>query len=368
MKSTPAFNYFRHSLFMRKILLLPFSVLFAFAVGIRNFFFDQKINRSIEFDIPIIGVGNLAIGGQGKTPLTEYILVLVKNTFKTGVLSRGYKRKTKGFKQVELNSTAEECGDEPMQMKNKYKEVFHCVCEDRAIGIPLMLAENPLDVILLDDAFQHRWVKPGLNILLSDFNAPFFNDSILPGGNLRETRNGYRRADVIIFTKCISYPEESIRKNYLNTISKIDGSKVFFSGLEYGNLIHFFSPEKKQKQVSDFKNILLVCGIAKPKYISDYLKEQGIKLHSLLFNDHHEFTDNDLKNIVSTFEKLNDENAIIITTEKDAMRLLKFKEKSSLLQDRLFTLPIKIKFQPEEKNRFDKIIFDFIEAKSPHNN
>lgn len=231
-----------------------------------------------------------------------------------------------------------------------------------------MLAEDELDLILLDDAFQHRWVKPGLNILLSDFNTPFFNDALLPAGNLRENKNAYRRADVIIFTKCNSYPDETIRKNYLKNIPGIDSSKVFFTGLVYGNPIQFFSIEKKQTQISDFKNALLVCGIAKPKYIIDYLNLQGIKFQSLLFNDHHDFTESDLKNIVSSFEKLNDANAVIITTEKDAMRLLKFKNNSAVLQNRLYTLPIKMKFQPEEKIRFDKIIFDFVRTKLHQHN
>ncbi len=353
---------------MRKILLLPFSILYAIGIGIRNFLFDKKINRSIEFDLPVIGVGNLAVGGQGKTPMVEYLLELTTEIFKTGVLSRGYKRKTKGFKMVAMNSTARDCGDEPLQMKLKFPEAMVSVCEDRATGIPLMLAEDELDLILLDDAFQHRWVKPGLTVLLSDFNAPFFNDALLPSGNLRENKNAYRRADVIIFTRCNTYPDATIRKNYLKNISAIDSTKVFFTGLEYGNPVQFFTEEKKQNQLKDFKNVLLVCGIAKPKYITDYLNSLGIKFQSSLFSDHHDFTESDLKNIVSSFEKLNDVNAVIITTEKDAMRLMKFKNNSALLQNRLYTLTVKMKFQPEEKIRFDKIIFDFVRTKLHQHN
>ncbi len=353
---------------MRKILLLPFSILYAIGIGIRNFLFDKKINKSIEFDLPVIGVGNLAVGGQGKTPLVEYLLELTNEIFKTGVLSRGYKRKTKGFKMVEKNSTASDCGDEPLQIKIKFQEAMVSVCEDRATGIPLMLAVDELDLILLDDAFQHRWVKPGLNILLSDFNTPFFNDALLPAGNLRENKNAYRRADVIIFTRCRSYPDQSVRKNYLKNIPGIDASKVFFAGLEYGNLVQFFTGKKKQLPINDFKNVLLVCGIAKPKYLTDYLNSKGIKFQSLLFSDHHDFTEGDLKNIVSAYEKLNDVNAVIITTEKDAMRLLKFKNNSALPQNHLYTLPIKMKFQPEEKIRFDKIIFDFVRTQLHQHN
>jgi len=353
---------------MRKILLLPFSVLYAIGVGIRNFLFDKKINISIEFDLPIIGVGNLAIGGQGKTPMVEYLLELSKDIFNTGVLSRGYKRKSKGFKIVELSSSVQDSGDEPMQIKSKFPEAMVCVCEDRAMGIPLMLAEDELDLILLDDAYQHRWVKPGLNILLSDFNSPFFNDVILPSGNLRESKDAYQRADVIVFTRCSQFPDEGIQKKYFQHIEKFDKSNVFFSGLEYGTPKQFFSSEKKQKPLTELKNILLICGIAKPEYISDFLKSHGLKFQSVLFNDHHDFNDQDIKSIISTYKKLGDENAIIITTEKDAMRLKKFKSYFSGLENFVYTLPIKMKFNPEEKIRFDKIIFDFVRTKLHQNN
>ncbi|MEI7801552.1 MAG: tetraacyldisaccharide 4'-kinase [Bacteroidota bacterium] len=353
---------------MRKIILFPFSVLYAFGTSVRNFLFDRKLNRSIEFDLPVIGVGNLAIGGQGKTPMVEYLIELSKEFFKTGVLSRGYGRKTKGFLKVELTTVTSDCGDEPLQVKQKFPEAMVCVCEDRATGIPLMIGEDELDLILLDDAFQHRWVKPGLNILLSDFNAPFFNDLPLPAGNLRESRNGYRRADLIVFTRCTEFPDEIIRKNYLKKIPVINESKVFFAGLEYGEPHLFFSKEKLQQKLIDFKKVLLVCGIAQPKYLMNYLHERKIHFEALLFSDHHEFTPHDFRKIVSEYEKLNDESAIILTTEKDAVRLMKFKDESLLLKERLFALPIKMKFQPEEKIRFDKIIFDFVRTKLHYNN
>ncbi len=353
---------------MRKILLFPFSFLYVLGTGVRNFLFDRKINRSIEFDIPVIGVGNLAIGGQGKTPMVEYLIELNNEFFKTGVLSRGYGRRTKGFLKVESTTVTSDSGDEPLQVKQKFPDAMVCVCEDRAMGIPLMLAEDELDVIILDDAFQHRWVKPGLNILLSDFNAPFFNDLPLPAGNLREDKSAYRRADLVMFTRCNSYPDVTVKNNYLKNCSAIEKSKIFFAGLDYGQPHLFFEEEKQFKNLSGFKKVLLVCGIAHPEYLVNYLKEKNILFEALLFSDHHEFNANDLRKIVSEHEKLNDETAIIITTEKDAVRLMKFKDESLLLRERLFVLPIKMKLQPEEKIRFDKIIFDFVRTKLNQNN
>ena len=355
-------NYFRHTM-MRRIFLFPFSVLYALGMSIRNFLFERKIYRSIEFDLPVIGIGNLAVGGQGKTPAVEYLLDLMKEFYKTGMLSRGYGRRTKGFRIVETNSIAGDCGDEPLQVKQKFPEAMICVCEDRAMGIPMMLAEDELEVIVLDDAFQHRYVTPGLNILLSDFNAPFFSDLPLPAGNLREDREAYRRADVIVFTRCKNYPEEKVRKNYLKQIPAMDESKVFFSELEYENPRLFFSEEKIQREFSEIKKAMLVCGIAQPKYLVNYLTEQKISFESILFSDHHSFSQTDLQRIISDYENLNDENAIIITTEKDAVRLMKFKSESELLRRKLFVLPVKMHFNEAEKIRFDKIIFDFVRTK-----
>ena len=271
---------------MRKILLFPFSLLYVLGTSVRNFLFDRKINRSIEFDLPVIGVGNIAVGGQGKTPMVEYLVDLTKEFFKTGVLSRGYGRRTKGFLKVELTTVTAECGDEPLQVKQKFPEAMVCVCEDRAVGIPLMLAEDELDVIFLDDAFQHRWVKPGLNILMSDFNTPFFNDLPLPAGNLRENKSAYSRADLIVFTRCDTFPSVTVRNNYLKKISAIDESKVFFAGIEYGEPYQFFSAEKLKMNLSEFPKVLLVCGIAHPEYIVNYLKENKISFEISIIRIH----------------------------------------------------------------------------------
>jgi len=347
---------------LRKIFFFPFSLIYLSVTTLRNFLFNRKINRSIEFDFPIIGIGNLSIGGSGKTPLVEFILRLTREFYSAGVLSRGYGRRTTGFHTVTENDSASKSGDEPFQLKNNFPEAHVCVCEDRALAVPQMLDEKNLDLIIMDDAFQHRWVKPGLNILVSDFNVPFFSDMILPSGNLRESRCNYHRADVIVFSRCENFPNDKIRKKYLSKIPKVDSSKVFFTSLEYGTPYSVLKNKEEKKNFSEIKKVILVCGIAKPKYIEDYLKKSGIQFESFLFGDHHSFSHNQVERIIAAYKNLNDTSAVILTTEKDAMRLMKFREDSELLREKLFALPMKMKFEEEEEKKFSKIIFDFVKS------
>ena len=309
-----------------RYLLFPFSILYGWITSIRNFLFDKDILKSYSFDIPIIAVGNLSVGGTGKTPQIEYLIRLLSDHYKIAVLSRGYKRKSKGFILADKNSTAEILGDEPFQMHQKFPEITVAVDADRRNGITKILSlPNKPDVILLDDAFQHRKVKASFYILLSAYTDLYTNDYILPTGNLRESRNGAKRADVIVITKC---PKDlSIAKQ--EAIIKEIGIKVpvYFSSIEYDEFVYH---EHEKMEVSEIKQLdkLLLAGIAKPTPFFEYVQNSNDE--KLIYPDHHNFTANDIKEI-----KEKSVNKIIITTEKDYVRL-----KNENLNN-LYYLPIK---------------------------
>ncbi|WP_300569688.1 tetraacyldisaccharide 4'-kinase [Flavobacterium sp.] len=330
--------------FLRKILF-PFAILYGFITGIRNFLFDKGILKSYSFDLPVIAVGNLSVGGTGKTPQIEYLIRLLSQDYKIATLSRGYKRKSEGFVLADENANAEILGDEPFQFYQKFKNIQVAVDANRVNGITQLLSqtEKP-DVILLDDAFQHRKVKAGFYILLTSYDDLFCDDFMLPTGNLRENRNGVKRADVIIVTKCPS----TISEGEQNKIRKKIGVEkpIFFTYIDYDDAI--FSTDKKLG-VSDLKNVdkLLLAGIAKPEPFFAYL--QAEKNKTMTFPDHHHFSQQDIETIK---DKAKDK--IIITTEKDFVRL-----NGKLPKEQLFYLPIKSSFVNNE-NDFNKTIIDYV--------
>lgn len=331
---------------LRKILF-PFSVLYGFITGIRNFLFDKGILKSYSFDVPIIAVGNLSVGGTGKTPQIEYLIRLLSPTYKVATLSRGYKRKSKGFILANSTSNAEILGDEPFQFYKKFKNIQVAVDANRKNGIEKLLSQpNKPEVILLDDAFQHRKVKAGFYILLTSYGDLYSDDYILPTGNLRESRSGVQRANLVIVTKCpatLSSDEQSEIQAKLNLTST---QELYFSCIEYDKSI--FS-EGKSIKVSEVKNVdkLLLAGIAKPEPFFKYLQSENEE--QLIFLDHHYFTEKDLMEIENKAQ-----NKIIITTEKDFVRL-----KGSISKEQLFYLPIRSSFLSAGK-KFDKTITDFI--------
>ena len=331
---------------LRKILF-PFSVLYGFITGIRNFLFDKGILKSYSFDVPIIAVGNLSVGGTGKTPQIEYLIRLLSPTYKVATLSRGYKRKSKGFILANSTSNAEILGDEPFQFYKKFKNIQVAVDANRKNGIEKLLSQpNKPEVILLDDAFQHRKVKAGFYILLTSYGDLYSDDYILPTGNLRESRSGVQRANLVIVTKCpatLSSDEQSEIQAKLNLTST---QELYFSCIEYDKSI--FS-EGKSIKVSEVKNVdkLLLAGIAKPEPFFKYLQSENEE--QLIFPDHHYFTEKDLMEIENKAQ-----NKIIITTEKDFVRL-----KGSISKEQLFYLPIRSSFLSAGK-KFDKTITDFI--------
>ncbi|MFM9944746.1 MAG: tetraacyldisaccharide 4'-kinase [Bacteroidia bacterium] len=296
-------------------LLYPIALIYGAIIWLRNKLFDWGILKQTKFDIPIISIGNLSLGGTGKTPHIEYFIAKYISTKNIAVISRGYGRKTKGFRYVNATDSAENVGDEPLQIKQKFGETIIAVGENRVKAIQTVLDENPeINLILLDDAFQHRYVKPSLNILLSEYNNPFWKDAIIPAGRLREFAFGFERADAIIITKCPENLNLKIPEN-------IQAKQIYYSRIIYQN------PVLLKGQLS--KKIILVTGIANPALLMSYLKTENYELiHHFNFADHHNFNGSDISNILSKTHS--EKEVLILTTEKDWMRLKPFLEKEDL--------------------------------------
>ncbi len=341
---------------MKRWYLYPFSLVYHFVTAMRNKMYNWGVFSSTKFKTPIIGVGNLSVGGSGKSPMVMYLADLLSKNFRTGVLSRGYGRKTKGYGIVNYDSTYKMVGDEAMQLFERFRNKFVIgVCEDRVYGAKKIIEDMDLDVLLLDDSYQHRRINPGFNVLLTDYNDPYFKDFLLPAGNLRESRRGVKRADVIVVTKCPEILTEEKKQYYISRIKPKYYQKVFFSSINYDeNIIN-----KRQLipvQNLDYYDILLVTGIANPTLIEKELGRYSQKIKHLKYKDHHAFTIDDIEHIKEEFQKLG-EYKIILTTEKDYVRLKTF----DYLREKLFYWPINIEIdQPEE---FDETIRGFVTKK-----
>ncbi len=340
-----------------RFLLLPFSLIYGLVIFLRNKLFDWNIKKTVSYNFPVISVGNITVGGTGKTPHTEFLLNLLSKEFRTAVLSRGYKRKTKGFVLASKSSTPEEIGDESYQIHMKYPESLVAVCESRVEGIKNLLLQNPNpNIVLLDDAFQHRYVNPGLSILLVDYNRPVYRDFYLPTGNLRDGFYSRKRADIIIVTKT---PGEMVVEDYKYWRKKLrisDHQKVYFSQFEYGNLKPVFLNQNKQIDIPSLKNlktqVLLITGIAEPKPLIEYIESHGLSCEIIRFADHHNFSDTDLKSIHSKYDKLNSKARIIITTEKDAVRIMHLMNYPETLKEATYYLPISVKILEDKEEEF----------------
>ncbi len=342
-----------------RIILFPFSLLYGLIVRLRNLLYDKHLLHSVEFDLPIICVGNLSVGGTGKTPMVEYLINLTGKDGKTAVLSRGYKRKTKGFRIADPRSNALQIGDEPMQMHTKYPEVTIAVAEQRVPAIPQILHERPqTQIVILDDAFQHRPLRAGMNILLTTYSKPFTSDYFLPTGTLRDSRTSAKRADVIVVTKCPPNMTEEEKNALIRNINPAINQSIFFSSLCYGN----FYPLSKNNIPSpgDDTTTLLVCGIANPRPILSELKKISGKAEYLLFKDHHDFSKMDLDKIRRKFESSKGPKKVIVMTEKDAARLSHFKTELTGLP--ILIWPVTQQFLFDEGPAFDKMIHDFIHS------
>ena len=340
-----------------RILLFPFSVLYALVVLIRNLLYDKKILSSTSFNLPLISVGNLSIGGTGKSPMVEWLVAHLKNEFRIAVLSRGYKRKTKGYALANANSTALEIGDEPMQFHTKFPDVPIAVGEERIVAIPQLLHDRPeTQAVILDDAFQHRAIQPGLNILLTDYNNLYTRDWFLPTGDLRDGPTSSKRAKVIMVTKCPKELTSSEQAAIKTEIAPSADQSVFFTSLQYGQPYHII--EKNQELITSEHEVLLVTGIANPRSIKQYLLDQTDTYYEMTYGDHHIFTIDDLRDIKKRFSAMSAEKKMIITTEKDAVRLVKFEQE--LRQVPMYVLPIGHHFLNGEAQSFLHLIVNFI--------
>lgn len=339
------------------MLLFPVSLVYGAVIWLRNRLFDKNILKSSSFNLPVICVGNLSAGGTGKSPMVEFLLKLLHTDMEVAVLSRGYKRKTRGYALANPRTTALEIGDEPMQFHLKFPDVTIAVGEERVVAIPQLLHDKPgTNVIVLDDAFQHRTVRAGFNIVLTDHANLFTRDWFLPTGDLRDEKASYKRADVIVVTKCRPDLSPAERTAILEEIDPLPHQQVFFSTIRYGAPYHIL--DRRPMAIDESMEVLLVSGIANPTPLKKYLQEKSKTYYEILYSDHHIFSIDDLKEIVKRYDAIQVPNKIILTTEKDAVRLVKFEQQLKELP--VYVIPIEVQFLFEEQQVFSDLIIKFI--------
>ena len=346
--------------------LLPLSWIYGSIVRLRNWLFDIGLKKSRAFSLPVISVGNITVGGSGKTPHVEYLIRLLQDKMKVAVLSRGYKRKTRGFVLANADTTMPEIGDEPFQMHQKFPDIYVAVDAKRVRGIETLQSEEEtkdVDVVLLDDAFQHRYVKPGINILLVDYHRLIIYDKMLPAGRLREPLSGKSRADIVIITKCPKDLKPMEFRVLTKAMDLYPFQKLYFTCIDYDTPKGVFND--KQISLDELKNyhVLLLTGIASPKQMEHDLKPMVKELHSLSFGDHHRFKGKDIDRINETFESL-PEPRIIITTEKDAVRLREADGFYESVKEGMYELPIKVSFMLEQEELFNEKIISYVRKNS----
>lgn len=346
--------------YLIRILLLPFSILYGVGVAIRNGLYKYNFLNSIKFGVPVISVGNLTVGGAGKTPHVEYLIRLLDPYINVATLSRGYKRKTKGFVEVQPFHTAQVAGDEPVQFKRKYPQVQVYVDESRVFGIPRIMMQRPeTQVVVLDDAFQHLSVKPGMNILLTEFDRPFYSDWLLPSGRLREWRKAYHRADLIIVTKCPIDLTEQERDTMIQRIKPDPGQSIYFTYYDYFDPYNLFNSADRLPLRKDV-DVLLVSGIARTDYLLDFLDSKVGTIKTLEFEDHHDYTPLDVGTIERHFKTLTPGRSVVLTTEKDAIRLQGHRQVLTEKNIPVYALPLEVKFHFDGSNDFNKEVQDFL--------
>ena len=358
------------------MLLLPISKIYGGVMAIRNAMFDKGILKQHEFDIPVVVVGNLTIGGAGKTPHTEYLIEHLRHTYKLGILSRGYKRRTKGFVLASSHSRPNDIGDESYQIFRKYGHdgVSVAVCENRVRGIEKLLEADPsINLILLDDAFQHRYVKPWVSMVLTEYSHPLYNDDLLPFGRLRESKSAVDRADVVIVTKCPSDIKPMEMRIFKENLSLYPYQKLLFSRYVYLPLRPLFpdqtvlAPIPNLSHLTSNDTILAVIGIANPRPFVRCLRQFGAKVKLKLFADHHNFTMADMEAIRSKFDAIKGDHKYIITTEKDAVRLAHNPYFPHQLRSKIFYLPIEVDFLLQNDESLVDIVNRLIRTKKAAN-
>jgi len=347
--------------------LQPLSWLYGIGVNFRNTLFDRNILKQRKFDIPVICVGNLTVGGTGKTPHIEYLIRLLSPGYKVAVLSRGYKRRSKGFLIVDTHSKVSDVGDEPLQIKQKFPEVLVVVDKNRVNAIDKILSiekEERPDVILLDDGFQHRYVQPSLSILLVDSNRPVFEDQLLPAGSLREPLKGKERASMVLVTKCNPDMQPIDFRIYTNGLNLYPFQDLYFTSLNYGLARPVFPDVQQERLVLDDlrkKHVFLVTGIASPQPLVDKLEHKTYNLYTKFFPDHHSFTEEDIDSVRALIQTVDDDDKIILTTEKDAVRLRALPYLDEEMKKILYFIPVRITFiEEKEKESFNNKIIEHV--------
>ncbi len=334
------------------VVLRPLGALYGLIMRFRNHLYDIGYKKSFQFQTGVISVGNLSLGGNGKTPMVEYLIRLLLSQYRIAVLSRGYGRSTRGFILATTDHTASDLGDEPMQLFMKFKpSVAVAVGESRALAIPKILFERPeVDLIILDDAFQHRSVIPDLSILVTDYQRPFFKDFVVPAGRLREPRSGVSRSDVVVVTKCPNDISDDQRRAYIREVRKYHQAPVFFSTIAYGLPQHFITGNHPEDEVT----VLLVTGIANPGSMVDYVSGKFRLAAHLQYRDHFNFSNKQILEIMQRFSQISGDNKIVLTTEKDTMRLMNFKDQLNSIP--LYYLPIESKLVSDHQQFNDLIL------------
>ncbi|MBK5194681.1 MAG: tetraacyldisaccharide 4'-kinase [Proteiniphilum sp.] len=347
--------------------LQPLSWLYGIGVNFRNALFDRNIVKQRSFNTPVICVGNLTVGGTGKTPHIEYLIRLLSPDYKVAVLSRGYKRKSKGFLIVDPDSKVSDVGDEPLQIKQKYPETLVVVDKNRVSAIEKILSierEERPDLILLDDGFQHRRVQPSLSILLVDSNRPVFEDYLLPAGSLREPLKGKERASIVLVTKCNPDMQPIDFRIYMNGLNLYAFQELYFTSVNYGMVKPVFPDYQEERLVLDDlrkKHVFLITGIATPQPLVDKLEHKTYNLYTKFFPDHHQFTEEDVESIREMIQSVDDDDKIILTTEKDAVRFRALPDLDDELKKMLYFLPIRISFiEEKEKESFNNKIIEHV--------
>ncbi len=355
----------RHST-AAKLILLPLSKIYGMVTTVRNWLFDWGVIKQREFDVPVVSVGNISVGGTGKTPHTEYLIEALRSEYKIAVLSRGYKRATHGFVLATDHSTPRDIGDEAYQVYQKFGgNITVAVCEKRVEGIErLMQIDSGISLIILDDAFQHRYVKPLVSILLTEYRRPFFDDDILPYGRLRESTKAVSRADIVVVTKCPAAVTPLDFRLFEKTLNLIPAQGLFFSRFCYEPLRPVF-PEGDRDvpridKLSGNDRILAVCGIGNPRPFVRYLKSFKPRVRVNVFADHHEFTRKDMALLLSRFNGMNGVQRVIVTTEKDAVRMVNNPYFPQELKSHIYYLPVRVDFMRETAVSFGDMVMRMI--------
>ena len=346
--------------------LLPFSWIYGSIVRFRNWLFDMGLKKSKSFSIPIISVGNITVGGSGKTPHVEYLIRLLHDKAKIAVLSRGYKRKSHGYVLANESTTMPEIGDEPFQMHEKFSDIYVAVDAKRARGIENLQndeASKDVDVVLLDDAFQHRYVKPGINILLVDYHRLIIYDKMLPAGRLREPLSGKNRADIVIITKCPKDLKPMEFRVLTKAMDLYPFQKLYFTSIDYDTPKGVFEEKLIELDKLQDYHVLLLTGIASPKQMEHDLKPMTKDITNLSFGDHHSFKGKDIDRINDAFESM-PEPRIIITTEKDAVRLRETEGLYEKVKSNMYELPIKVSFMLDQQDNFNEKIISYVRKNS----